>query len=77
MPCKILWAICEMDKGRTATYGPEDRKQIMMGKALHPIDDLDRLHVSRKKEGRELTSIKNCGDASLHKKEQSKTNYSN
>ena len=34
------------------------RKLMTMHKALHPKDDTDRLYVSRKEEGRELTSLK-------------------
>ena len=34
------------------------RKLITMHKALHPRDNVDRLYVSRKGEGRGLTSIK-------------------
>ena len=35
-----------------------------MHKALHPRDDVDRLHVPRKEGGRRLTSIKDSVDAS-------------
>ena len=40
------------------------RKLMIMHKALHPRDDVDRLYVSRK-EGRELTSTEDSIDASL------------
>ena len=36
---------------------------MMMHKALHPRDDVDKLYVSRK-EGRGLTSIQKSVDAS-------------
>ena len=46
-----------------------------MHKALHPRVDIDWLNVSRKEEGRAVVSIDGSVDASLHKKEQRKTNY--
>ena len=36
-------------------------------KTLHPRDDIDGLYVSRKKEGRGLTILKNSVDASIHR----------
>ena len=36
-----------------------------MGKALHPRDDIDRLYVSRKEEGRELVKIEDNVNASI------------
>ena len=41
------------------------RKPMTMHKILHPIDDVDRLHVSRKEGGRGLTSIEDSVDASI------------
>ena len=41
------------------------RKLMIMHKALHPRDDVDRLYVSRKKGGRGLASIENTVDASI------------
>ena len=38
---------------------------MMMIKALHPRDDIDKLHVWRKEGGRGLGSIENCIDASI------------
>ena len=38
---------------------------MTMHKALHPRDDVDRLYVSRKNEGRELVSIEDSVDASI------------
>ena len=38
---------------------------MMMHKALHPRDDIDRLYVSRKEGRRGLTSIKDSGDPSI------------
>ena len=35
----------------------------MMHKAVHPKDDVDRLYMSRKEEGKALTSIE---DASIY-----------
>ena len=37
----------------------------MTNKVLHSRDDIDRLYVSRKGEGRELTTIEDCIDLSL------------
>ena len=45
------------------------RKLMTIHKALHPRDDVDRLHVSRKEEGRRLASIKDSVDASLRRPE--------
>ena len=39
------------------------RKLMTMHKALHPRDDIDRLHMSRKKKGRGQTSIEDSVDA--------------
>ena len=41
------------------------RKLMTMNKALHPIDDIDRLYVSRKEGGRGLASIEDNIDASI------------
>ena len=38
---------------------------MIMHKALHPRDDVDRLHVSRKEGGRGLASIEDNVDASI------------
>ena len=43
------------------------RKLMTMHKALHPSDDVDRLYVSRKEEGRGLTSTEDSVDASLQR----------
>ena len=40
-----------------------------MHKALHPRDDVDRLYVSRKKEGRGLPRIDDIVDASIQRLE--------
>ena len=45
------------------------RKLMTMHKALHPRDDIDRLYVSRKEWGRELTSIEDSVDASIKRLE--------
>ena len=50
-PCKILWTILKMDKGRTQTNGSQDKKT-------------NEGHVS-KKEGRELPSIEDSVNASI------------
>ena len=41
------------------------RKLMTMHKALHPIDDVDRLYVSRKERVRGLASIKDSVDESI------------
>ena len=54
------------------------RKPMTRHKALHPRDDVDRLNVSRKEGGRELTGIKdsiNKMNRKLHKKARKKTDY--
>ncbi len=50
------------------------RKLMTMHIALHPKDDVDRLYVSRKEEGRRLASIEDSDDASNH---DSKNIYKN
>ena len=40
-----------------------------MHKALHPRDDIDRLYVSRKEEGRGFASIEDSVDASIQRLE--------
>ena len=41
------------------------RKLMTMHKALNPRDDVDRLYVLRKEEGRGLASIEDSVDASI------------
>ena len=41
------------------------RNLMMMHKALHLRDNIDRLYVSRKEGGRSLDSIENCVNASI------------
>ena len=43
------------------------RKLMTMQKTLHPRDDVDRLHVSRKEGGRRLASIEDSVDASIQR----------
>ena len=45
------------------------RKLMTMYKALHPIEDVDRLYVSRKEGGRGLASIEDTVDASIQRLE--------
>ena len=45
------------------------RKLMIMHKALHPRDDVDRLYVSRKEGGRGLASIEDNVDASIQRLE--------
>ena len=45
------------------------RKLITIHKSLHPRDDFDRRHVSRKKRGRGLASIEDGVDASIRRLE--------
>ena len=42
---------------------------MIMHKALHPADDVDRLHVSRKERGRGLASMEDSVDASIQRLE--------
>ena len=42
---------------------------MTMHEALHPRDDVDRLYVSRKVEGRVLARIEDCVDASIQRLE--------
>ena len=45
------------------------RKLMIMHKALHPRDNVDRLYVSRKEGGRGLASIEDSVDASIQRLE--------
>ena len=45
------------------------RKLMTMPKALHPIDYVNRLYVSRKEGGRGLASIEDSVDASIQRLE--------
>ena len=40
---------------------------MTMQKALHHIDDVDRLYVSRKKVGRVFACIRDCVDTSIQR----------
>ena len=62
---KILGKILKVDDGRTSTNVPETRKLILMHKALHPGDGVDRLYLSRKDGRRRLASIEDNVDASI------------
>ena len=48
---------------------PRTRKLMTIHKALHPRDDVDRLHVPRKEGGRGLASIEDCVDTSIQRLE--------
>ena len=53
------------------------RKLMTMHKALHPRDDVDRLYVSRKEEGRGIASIEDSvDDSKTIYKTRWKTHYS-
>ena len=56
-----------MDQRRTQKMEQRTRKLMTMHKALHPRDDVDRLHVSRKEGGRGLASIEDSVDASIQR----------
>ena len=45
------------------------RKLMTIHKALHPRDNVERLYISRKEEGRGVTSSENCIDASMQQLE--------
>ena len=59
-----VWAREELKQ-----MGQRTRKLMTMHKALHPIDDVDRLYVSRKERWRGLTSIEDSVDASIQRLE--------
>ena len=54
-----------MDEGGTQTNGPEDKKAMIMHKALRQRDVIDRLHVSRKEGKRGLASTEDYVEASI------------
>ena len=60
---KILGTILKVDKGRQGNI-------MTMHPDLHPSDDIDRLYVSGKEEGRGLVSIYKM---SIHLYDDSKT----
>ena len=45
------------------------RKLMTMHKVLYPWDDVDRIYISRKEGGREITSIEDSGDTSVQRLE--------
>ena len=45
------------------------RKLMTLHNTLHPRDDIDRLYVSRKEEGRGLAGIEESIDASIQRLE--------
>ena len=55
-PSRILGAILKVDEKRTSAKNQRTRK-LMIYKALHPREDIDRLTVLRKKGGRRLANI--------------------
>ena len=71
----ILRTLLKLDKGGTQTGELKNKKPMMMHKALHPIDGIDILYVTRKGGERRFTSIKECMDKAIqdleeYKKEQ-------
>ena len=61
-----------MDVGRISANGPENKKTN--DHALHHRDDIDRLYVSRKEGGRELTNIDDSVDTSIKRFEDNMKN---
>ena len=61
---KIFRTLLKMNKERTQTNEPEDKKADDNAKGLTSKKDIDRLCVSRKEGGRGLVSIEDCVDAS-------------
>ena len=56
---KIFGTILEVEMDQRT------RKLMIMHKALHPRDDVDRLYLSRKEGGKGLTNIKGSVNASI------------
>ena len=52
-------------KEKLKQMGQRTRKLMSMHKVLHPRDDVDRLHMSRREGGRGLASIEDSIDASI------------
>ena len=64
--CMILRAILKIDKERTSTNRPKDKKASDYAQVFTPErDNIDRLYVSRKEWGRGLTNIEDSVDASI------------
>ena len=59
--------VLKVDESINTKDGPEERICMTMLKALHSRDDINRLHVSRKEEGRRLTNIQDSVNASIQR----------
>ena len=68
--CKVLWTILKVNK--EWLMNKRTMKLIIIHKALNPIDDIDRLYVSRKEGRRGLARIKDCVDVLINGFEHNK-----
>ena len=59
----------QMDKKKKKTTKKKTMKLMIMHRALHPRDDVDRLYVSRKEGGRGLASTEDSVDVSIQRLE--------
>ena len=66
---KTLGTILKVDSEENKQMNQRTRKLMTMHIALHHLDDIDGLFVSRKEGGRGLTSIEDSGDASIERLE--------
>ena len=65
----MIIIIIKWTRGELKQTDQRTRKLMTMHKALHPGDNIHRLYVSRKEEGRGLASIEGSVDASIQRLE--------
>ena len=68
--CSLVRSFIKWTRGRTSTTGPKNKtkqkkKLMMIHKAVHSKDDIDRLNVLRKEVGRGLASIQDSVNTSI------------
>ena len=66
---KVLGPFLKWTREKLKQMDQRLRKLMTIYNALHPRDDVDRLYVSRKEEGRGLPSIEDIVDASIRRLE--------
>ena len=62
---KVLWILLKIDKRGTQKY--RIKILIMMHKALHPRDEIDRLYKTRKRGKKRKACREDCVNASIQR----------
>ena len=66
---RYVWPFLKWTRDELRQMDQRTRKLMIMHKALHPRDDVDRLYVLRKEEGRGLANIEDSVDTSIQRLE--------